>query len=84
MMTKHGFAFAQIHEVLTSQGFASQADRDGMIRTTLAAIKENPTECVEICVGLLGLEWEYISPLTQPDVVLYVDEHGRLREILED
>jgi len=80
MITKHRFARTQIHKVLTSQGFASKQDRDGMIDDTLAAIKENPAECVEICAGLLGLEWGYISPLTQPDAELYVDEHGRLRE----
>ncbi len=65
-MTKHDKAKQRIVRILVDQGFPRQ-DAYRMLDYTLTAIQANPAECVEIVQGNLGLEWEYVSPLTQPD-----------------
>lgn len=55
----------RVIKALRQKGF-SEREAGRMLKDTLKAVRENERECVEICQGLLGLEFEYISPLLQP------------------
>jgi hypothetical protein len=74
-MDTHQRARDRIFWVLRDHGF-SERDIGKMIRSCLADIKKDPANCVAICTATLGLEWEYISPLTLPKQELCLDENG--------
>ena len=64
-MNSHEAVRNRIISTLRQRGIPER-DARAMIRHTLKAVRENERECVEICQGTLGLEFEYIVPLLQP------------------
>lgn len=64
-MDTHKLARQRVLNALVQKGFCKK-DAVEILEQTLQSIREQPTSCVDLVQGLLGLEWEYISPLFQP------------------
>jgi len=75
----HKKARERLFQVLCDNLGYSQRDASQMISRCLKAIKESPTEAIDACQLILGLEFEYISPLLQDDREMVVDHNGKLR-----